>query len=170
MNWSQVVPILIGAVLAVVSTSATRFVTDWYENRTKRAHLNRFLATELSSCVSRIKGLLSIYGESEIPDPTFLAALERATSLFAARREAVYLLEIGLGQQILEFYDNVDSAVDMIMSMLRLAEKAGHGKFVSKEVQKQMANLDRALSLGSELLTHFELRGLTSGQAPRTQD
>ena len=166
MNWSQIVPILIGALLAVVTTSATRLVTDWYDNRTKRLHLNRFLATELLSCVSRIRGLLNIYAETAVPDPTFLAALERATSLFASRRETVYLLEIELGQQILEFYDSVDTAVDMIMSMLKLAEKAGHDKFVSKEVQKQMSNLDRACSLGSELSKRFELRALASIQLP----
>jgi len=162
MNWSQVFPILIGAFLAVVSSSATKFVTDWYERRTKRSQLNRFLATELSSCVSRITGLLRIYAESEKPDPTFLVALERATSLFAVRRETVYLLEIELGQQVLEFYDSVDSAVDMIMSMLRLAEKAGHDRFVSEEVQKQMSNLEGACALGAGLSKHFGLRMLPS--------
>jgi hypothetical protein len=158
MNWSQVIAILIGAVLAIVTASITKYVTDWYDSRVRRSQISRFLAAELSSCVSKIESLLSIYKESKVPDPTFLLALERAATLFQGRREMVYLLDVNIGQQVLRFYDEIDNAVDMIMSMLRLIQESEHKNFASSEVQKQIENLERAYALGSELAIHFHRR------------
>jgi hypothetical protein len=132
MNWSQVIAILIGAVLAIVTASITKYVTDWYDSRVRRSQISRFLAAELSSCVSKIESLLSIYKESKVPDPTFLLALERAATLFQGRREMVYLLDVNIGQQVLRFYDEIDNAVDMSLYKNRSTKTLHLARFRSR--------------------------------------
>jgi hypothetical protein len=164
MNWNQIIPIILGAVLAITTTFFTKFFSDWYEVRSKRIQITRYLASELSTCVSKIDSLLSIYLQSKEPAPTFLVALERATELFTKHREAVYLLDSETSQKVLEFYDCVDQSVEVILSMLRLAIENKHREYAFKEIQKQMSYLENALSLGQNLLTQFKFKDIQLSQ------
>lgn len=152
MNWDEVTPVLLGAVLAVATTFVTKLFTEWHERRTKRLQLERFLKVELPSCVSRIDSLLRIYERSQAPDPDFLLALEHTTNRFAKHREVAYFLNAKSSQQVLEFYDGVDHAVEMILSMLRLAQETEYEGYASKEIQKQMLGLEQVRSVGNSLI------------------
>lgn len=165
MNWSQIIPILLGALLAVTTTFVTKFFSDWHETRAKRTQVKRFLFAETSSCISRIDSLLRIYKQNQTPDPASLIALERTTDLFVKYRETVYFLDLELSQQVLEFYDCVDQAVEVILSMLRLAQDNKHNDYASKEIQGQMLNLEKALSLGLPLMTELKIKRMKISQA-----
>jgi hypothetical protein len=165
MEWNNIISIILGAVLAIITTFATKLFTDWYDRRTKQAQIKRFLASELSSCVSKIESFLSIYKQSQLPDPALLAALERSTRLFAGYRETAYFLDVKTSQRVLAFYDTVDHAVDIILSMLRLAQETQHESYAAKEIQRQVASLDEARSIGERLVIESNMKGLESTQS-----
>lgn len=169
MDWKQIIPILLGALLAITTTFATKFFSDWYETRAKRKQVRRFLFAEMSSCILRIDSLLEIYKQTRSPDPAFLVALERSTKLFEKYRETVYFLDIEISLQVLEFYDCIDQAVEIILSMLRLAQDNKHTDYASKEIQKQISNLEKAFTLGQPLLTHFRLKNIRASQETERQ-
>ncbi|MCP4538534.1 MAG: hypothetical protein GY832_15470 [Chloroflexi bacterium] len=152
MNWDEATPVLLGAVLAVATTFVTKLFAEWHEHRTKRSRLERFLKVELPNCISRIDSLLRIYERSQAPDPDFLLALEHTVSRFAKHREVAYFLNAKMSQQVLEFYDGVDHAVEMILSMLRLAQETEYEGYASKEIQKQMLGLKKVYSVGKSLI------------------
>lgn len=157
MDWNSIVSVILGAVLAIITTFATRLFTDWYDRYTKRSQVKRFLAVELISCISRIDALISVYKQSQLPDPTLLSALERATKLFVTHREATYLLDVQTSQIILTFYDSIDHAVEMTLSMLRLAQNTEHEGFALKEIDKQMLNLNEACLLGERIIQRLSI-------------
>ena len=159
------ISVLLGAILAIITTFSTKLFTDWYDRRIKRVQIRRFLASELLSCISKLDSLLNIYKQSLLPDPALLAALERSTHFFSAYRETAYFLDARTSQQVLIFYDNVEHAVDMIMSMLRLAQETQYEGYAAKEIQKQMLSLDEARSIGERLLVQSNIKGLKGSQS-----
>jgi hypothetical protein len=165
MDWKNLISILLGAILAIITTFSTKLFADWYDRRTKRAQIRRFLASELVSCISKLDSLLNVYQQTQLPDPALLAALERSTQFFSAYRETAYFLDVRTSQQVLVFYDNVEHAVDMIMSMLRLAQEKQYESYASKEIQKQISSLDEARSIGEKLLVETRIKGLTESRS-----
>lgn len=156
MDWSVTTNVVLGAVLAILTTFITQLYNEWRMDRLKRSQLQRFLTSELSNCIPRIDSLLSFYYESKTPNPNFLVALERAAGLFTKYREAAYLLDTRTSQQVLEFYDGLDRGIEIIQSMLRLLENPNHQAFVIREIEKQMDELKRMSALGKQILHTFD--------------
>ena len=155
MDWSQVISVVLGALLAIGTTFATRLLNDWHEARSKRVRLERFLACELSRCVSKVEAFLKAYKQTHVPDARLLVALERSVDLFGKYRDSVYFLDVETGQRVLMFYDSVDQAIEVIFSMLRLAQQPEHEEYALRESDKQISELEEAYRVGKGLVSRL---------------
>lgn len=155
MNLGSIFTIILGAVLAIFTSFATRLLTDWRENRVKTIRLKRFLDAELPRCLSRIESLINIYNQSHTIEPSLITALDRSIKLFKSRREDSYLLESEVSFQVLEFYDTVEQAVEMIFSMLHFSKNSQYQDYSLQEIRKQIEELEGVLELGRSLVSRY---------------
>ena len=157
MNWDSILPVMLGALLAILTTFVTTLFNDWREDRAKRNRLKRFLSSELPICVQRVDALLEVYARTQSPDPRILTSLEHTFHHFKQYREVVYDLELNMSQRVILFYDGIQQSVELVLSMLRLAQGSEYIDYAAQEIEKQMTELETVSSVGAQLVAELQV-------------
>jgi len=157
MDWGTISSILFGSALAVITSFITQFYSEWRDRKRKLHHLKHFLTAELPLCGSKLESFIVFYEETKVPDPTTLVALEHSSQVFLPYRDVVYQLKPDVAYKILDFYDSLKRAVDIVQSMMKLLESLKHTDFAQQEIKKQIDELKRIKKVGDTLSLNFRL-------------
>ena len=155
MDWGTIASILLGSALAVITSFITQSYSEWREKKRKIQHLKHFLTVELPLCVSKLESFIVFYEETKVPDPTTLVSLEHSSRVFSPYRDVVYQLNPDVAYKILDFYDSLERAIDIVQSMMKLLESLKHMDFAQQEIKKQIEELKRIKKIGETLRKDF---------------
>ncbi len=147
MTDNNLISVVAGAVLAILTSFVTQTAADWREVKKRRQRLRRLLDSELRPCLRRLVSFVEFFRDKHEPEPALLFALERSVLAFERERADLYLLESHTDRQMIEFFDRLSGSIEVLREILKVA---GPGRFESWAKSRAHAEVEVLEKLASE--------------------